>query len=108
MSTEKIALNSLVVNVGKASLNLTPIGENIVGCMTSDGVLLLAVQTDATLRASQSGKSDTVATTGGNVAMGGIKIGVNAYRPVDKAVAMQRANADKIRAEQAKQDAKVA
>ena len=106
MSTEKkAALNALAVTVGKVILNLTPIGENIVGCMTSDGVLLMAVQTDSTLRASQSGKSDTVATTGGNVAMGGIKIGVNAYRPVDKAVAMQRSHAEAIAKEQAKQNA---
>ena len=105
MSTTKPALNGLSVTVGKLTLNLTPIGENIIGCMTSDGVLLMAVQTDATLRASQSGKSDTVATTGGNVAMGGIKIGVNAYRPVDKAVAMQRQHAEAIAAEQAKQSA---
>ena len=84
------------------------VGENVNAATTDDGVLLLAIDPKVILRSSSSGKSDTVATTGGNIFLCGVKVGVNVYRPLDKAEMFRRERATRqaaIDAEQAKRDA---
>lgn len=64
-------------------MKFQPVGENVLAHVTDEGIMLLAISTKQTLRTSQSGKSDTVATTGGNIPLAGVKVGVNVYRPLD-------------------------
>lgn len=55
------------------------IGENLKAEVKGN-TLTLTIDLTKTLRKSKSGKNDLVATTGGNVAIGGIKLGLNAYK----------------------------
>lgn len=93
------------IKVKGQGVEFTTVGENVASHMTEDGMLLLAINPKTVLRSSQSGKSDTVATTGGNIPLCGIKLGINAYKPLDKVEASQRQNAAKIAEAQARIDA---
>jgi len=66
------------------------VGQNVHAHITDDGLLVVVMDTKANLGPSSTGKSDTVATTGGNISLGNCKVGINAYRPVDKMEAARR------------------
>ncbi len=58
--------------------------ENNVLMQLNGSILVITVDLSQTLGVSQSGKSEIIATTSGNVSLPGvedIKIGVNVYRP---------------------------
>ena len=95
------------MNVKGIQGNFSEVGQNVHSLVTDEGILLIAIDTKKNLGPSSTGKSDTVATTGGNISVAGSKLGLNFYRPVDKAVANQRANAALIAAEQKKRDAQL-
>ncbi len=58
--------------------------ENNVQMQVQGNLLVITVDLSNTLGVSQSGKSEIIATTSGNVSLPGIediKVGVNVYRP---------------------------
>jgi hypothetical protein len=60
------------------------LGDNVVATKEGNSVVI-RIDLSKSLGRSKSGKSDMVASTGGNVLIpgtSGIKIGVNAYKPV--------------------------
>ena len=63
------------------------LGENVTGEVDEKGILTLRIDLNYVGGRSKSGKSLTVATTGGNVAVPNapgnkvIKLGINAYSP---------------------------
>lgn len=66
-----------------------PIGRNVTASV-KDGVLTLTIDLTADTRPSKAGKSDVVATTGGNVIVPGaliddrpLSLGLNAYAKKD-------------------------
>lgn len=65
-------------------LELTAIGQNI-GANVEGNYLHIVIRTDQTLGESKTGKSELLATTGGNVTISvngkPVKVGINCYVP---------------------------
>ena len=65
------------------SAGFTQIGQNVYARVDSNGKLTIEIDMGADLGPTSTGKSLKVATTGGNVSIGGgLKIGLNVYEPV--------------------------
>lgn len=84
----KVGLNIYTPVNSKAKLEgaVNPVlGTNVTGSVKGN-ILTLKVNTTQKHGVSKSGKSETVATTNGNIAVGigDVKIGLNVYTPVGK------------------------
>ena len=62
-------------------------GPENLGMTIDDGVLTIKVDLHRQLGATSTGKSFAIATTSGNRSIaGGIKVGLNVYKPIPKVV----------------------
>jgi hypothetical protein len=59
---------------------LLSLGSNVEVVSQEDGRIAVIFDPKKKLGASKSGKSNIIATTGGNINVNGISIGFNAYR----------------------------
>jgi hypothetical protein len=66
------------------SLHFYSIGQNVEAATGSDGKLYLRLDPKADFGPSTTGKSVSVASTRGNIAVAGVRLGLNAYRPIGK------------------------
>jgi hypothetical protein len=64
-----------------------PVGLNVLMSQDAEGNLVFTIDPSVSIGPSSTGKSTTVAKTGGNVLVteDGLMIGINAYRPLPKA-----------------------
>lgn len=70
-------------SAGEVEVPMTVIGDN-VQAEIQDNILILSIDLTQNFGLSGSGKSEIIASTGGNVSLPGlgeVKIGLNVYRP---------------------------